>query len=114
MSTLNIGGMTIAQEVVETIVTMAARDVDGVACIGQPVGGLLARLGGKPSTQGVEADVDESDELRISIRIEVKNGYVLPDVAAKIREAVSDAISTQVGVKVGSVDIYIDGIQFAA
>ena len=115
MTALNIGGMAIAPGVVETIVTMAARDVDGVACVGQSAGNsILSRLGGKLSTQGVEADVDENDSLHISISIEVKNGYVLPDVAAKIRQAVSDAVTTQVGVQVGSVDIFIDGIQFAA
>ena len=114
MTDLNIGGMAIAPSVVETIVTMAARDVDGVANVGQPVSnGILSRLGGKPSTQGVEVDVDENDALHISIRIDVKSGYVLPDVAAHIREAVNESVSSQIGVKVGSVDIYIDGIQFA-
>ena len=115
MTDLNIGGMAIAPEVVETIVTMAARDVEGVACVGQSASnGIISRLGGKPSTQGVEVEVDENDALHISIRIEVRNGYVLPDVAAHLREAVNDAVNSQIGVKVGSVDIFIDGIQFAA
>ena len=73
MTDLNIGGMAIAPDVVETIVTMAARDVDGVACVGQSAGnGLISRLGGKPSTQGVEVDVDENDALHL--RAEGKPG----------------------------------------
>ena len=44
----------------------------------------------------------------------MRNGYVLPDVAAHLREAVNDAVNSQIGVKVGSVDIFNDGIQFAA
>ena len=48
----------------------------------------------------------------MSLRLFVKSGLVLPDVAASVRQSVADALNTQVGVKVGSVDIYIDGIQF--
>ena len=44
--------------------------------------------------------------------MDVKSGNVLPDLAANVRRAVVDAVATQVGVKVASVDIYIDGIQF--
>lgn len=113
MTDLNIDGMNIAPGVVETIISLAVRDVDGVAGIGDPAtNGLLSFLGGKPSTLGVEIDVDENDELLVSIRLYVKSGHVLPDVAAATRLAVVDAVSTQVGAKVGAVDVYIDGIQF--
>ena len=68
--------------------------------------------GGRPSTQGIEIETDENDQLHISIRMDVKSGYVLPDLAADVRRAVVDAVSTQVGATVSAVDIYIDGIQF--
>ena len=114
MADLNIDGMNIAPGVVETIVSLAARDVDGVAAIGDSAAsGILSLIGGgKPSTQGIEVDVDENDELHISIRLQVKSGRVLPDLAANVRRAVVDAVNTQVGASVGSVDVYIDGIQF--
>ena len=114
MSDLNIEGMTIAPGVVETIISLAARDVEGVASIGPATtSGLMDLIGGgRPSTQGVEVTTDENDELHVSIRMDVKSGNVRPDLAANVRRAVVDAIATQVGVKVAAVDIYIDGIQF--
>lgn len=114
MTDLNIDGMNIAPGVVETIVSLAARDVDGVASVGDPAtSGILTLIGGgKPSTQGVEVEVDDNSELHISISLCVKSGHVLPDLAADVRRAVVDAVNTQVGAKVGSVDIYIDGIHF--
>ena len=113
MSDLNIEGMTIAPGVVETIISLAARDVEGVASIGPATtSGLMDLIGGgRPSTQGIEVTTDENDELHVSIRMDVKSGNVLPDLAANVRRAVVDAIATQVGVKVAAVDIYIDGIQ---
>ncbi|MBQ1450304.1 MAG: Asp23/Gls24 family envelope stress response protein [Eggerthellaceae bacterium] len=114
MSDLNIEGMTIAPGVVETIISLAARDVEGVASIGPATtSGLMDLIGGgRPSTQGIEVTTDENDELHVSIRMDVKSGNVLPDLAANVRRAVVDAVATQVGVKVAAVDIYIDGIQF--
>ena len=112
MTELNVDGMALAPGVVETIVSIAANEVEGVACIGpSTTSGLRSVFGSKPSTQGIDITVDEEDKLHISIRVDY--GYVLPDLAANIRQAISDAVTSQVGIPVGSVDVYIDGMQFA-
>ena len=114
MTDLNIDGMAIAPGVVETIVSIAANEVDGVASVGpSATSGLRAMFASKPSTQGIDIAVDEDDKLVISVRVDVYYGYVLPDLAANLRQAVADAVASQVGAQVSSVDVYIDGIQFA-
>ena len=64
-------------------------------------------------SQGIDITVDDEDKLHVAIRVDVYYGYALPDIAAKLRQAVADAVSSQVGAQVGSVDVYIDGMQFA-
>ena len=60
MADLNIDGMAIAPGVVETIISLAAREVDGVASVGDPTtSGIMTLIGGKPSTQGIEIEVNE-------------------------------------------------------
>ena len=114
MSDLTVDGMALAPGVVETIVSIAANDVEGVACIGpSSTSGLRSVFGSKPTTQGIEITVGEDDKLQISIRVDVYYGFVLPEVASSLRQAVADAVASQVGVEVASVDVYIDGIQFA-
>ena len=114
MADLNIEGMEIAPNVVETIISLAAQSVEGVVSIGDPAtSGILSIIGGgKPSTQGIEIDTDENGDVLVSLRLHVKSGQVLPELAANVRKAIADALNSQVGVKVGAVDIYIDGIQF--
>jgi uncharacterized alkaline shock family protein YloU len=113
MADLIIDGMAIAPGVVETIVSLAARDVDGVVSVGDPTtSGILTLIAGKPSTEGVEIEVGENDELNVAIRLYTESGHVLPDLAADVRQAIADAVNTQVGATVGSVDVFIDGIQF--
>ena len=41
-------------------------------------------------------------------------GYVLPEVAANLRQSVADALLVQVGLEAAAVDIFVDGLQFAA
>ena len=115
MSDLYVSGMAIAPNVVETIVTMAIRDVEGVAAlVSDATGGIRSLLpGGKASTQGVEVGVDENEKLRVGVHIKVDSGHVLPDIAANVRKAIADAIAMQVGIEIGSVDVYVDGIRFS-
>lgn len=114
MTDLNVDGMALAPGVVETIVSIAAKEVKGVASVGpSSASGLRSVFSAKPSTQGIEIEVDDQDALSVAIRIDAYYGYVLPEVADAVRAAVSDAVASQVGIPVGSVDVYIDGIQFA-
>ena len=113
MTDLSVAGMVIAGNVVETIVSIAVKSVEGVASVGSPAaGGLLARFGAKQQAPAIESDVDENDKLHVAVRIEVFFGCVLPDVAAQVRRAVAEAIEEQIGIEVGSVDVYVDGIRF--
>ena len=115
MTELNVDGMALAPGVVETIVSIAANEVEGVACIGpSTTSGLRSVFGSKPTTQGIEITVGEDDKLQISIRVDVYYGYVLPELAAQLRSAIAEALATQAGVEVSSVDVYIDGLQFKA
>lgn len=116
MSELNVEGMALAPGVAETIVSIAASEVEGVACVGSASAanrGIRSVFGQKPSLQGIEVTADESGALQVAVRIEVYYGYALPELAANVRQAVADAVASQIGVPIASVDVYVDGIQFA-
>ena len=74
---------------------------------------IRSMLGGKPSTQGIELEVDEGSKLKVAAHVDVYFGQVLPEVADRVRTAIADAVASQVGVEVSSVDVYVVGIQFA-
>lgn len=114
MTDLMVDGMAIAPGVVETIVSLAAQSVEGVQSIGDPATNGIKSIfgGGKPSTQGIAINVDDDNELNVTIRLFVKSGQILPDLAAKVRRAIDDAVCSQTGLHVASVDIFIDGILF--
>lgn len=111
MSDLVIDGMVINSSVVETIAALALSDVEGIGGTGSGKG-LLAFLSGKDNVPGIEVSADDQGKLAIDVHIAVKNGFVLPEVAASVRTAVANALETQVGASIAAIDIYIDSIEF--
>ena len=63
--------------------------------------------------QGLLVVLGSPDRLKVAAHVDVYFGQVLPEVADRVRTAIADAVASQVGVEVSSVDVYVDGIQFA-
>ena len=76
--------------------------------------GIRSMLANKPSTSGIETKMGDDGKLSVAVHVEVYYGYVLPELAAQLRSAIAEALATQAGVEVSSVDVYIDGLQFKA
>ena len=105
-SEMNVEGLSIAPGVMETIISVAASEVDGVASLGNfATSGIRSMLANKPSTSGIETKMGEDGKLYVAVHVEVYYGYVLPC-------AIAESLATQAGVEVSAVDVYIDGIQF--
>ena len=113
MGDLQLEGMALADGVVETIVSIAMQDLEGVAPT-SVAAGLLSALGNKQAGKTIEVEANDNNTLSIGVHIEALYGYPLPEIAARVRTAIADAVLTQVGVDVAKVDVYIDGVQFAS
>ncbi len=110
MADLYVKGMELSSNVLETIVSLAVSEVPGVAAVADSQTTGFFR---KVSTPAVEAFELDDETLLVSVHIIALHGYVLPDVAQAVRQAVSDAVSTQLGVAVSAVDVCIDALRFA-
>ncbi len=110
---LSIDGMSLAPGVIETIVSIAANDIKGVASIGsQANGSFFPKIGSKSQEVGISIEKTDDDKLLVSLHVEVYYGTALVDIAAEIRDAVADALRTQVGAEVAAVDVFVDAIRF--
>ena len=116
-SGLVLNGVTIAPGVAETIVSLAAAEVDGVAGVGTagPISSIMSafKAGKAIPTTGISISVaEEGESLAVELTIQACYGYRLVEVADNVRTAVSDALAGQVGATVASVDVYVDGLAF--
>ncbi len=106
---IRLHGLGLKPGVIDRIVTLAAAQVEGVAVCGQTLAGLVQK---GAAAKGVDIAVDEDGLVSVDIHVEVDYGLALPSVAHAIQEAVSDAVRSQVGVSVESVDVFVDGVTF--
>lgn len=106
---IRLGGLGLKPGVIDRIVTLAASQVEGVEVCGQTLAGLVQK---GAAAKGVDVSVSDDGQVAVGIHIEVDYGRALPVVAQAVQEAVSDAVRSQVGVAVDSVDVYVDAVAF--
>jgi uncharacterized alkaline shock family protein YloU len=113
-SEIQLEGLAVAPGVLDTIVTMAAQGIDGVAAVGASgLAGLVQKGARKGTARAVDVCVDEAGAITATIHIQVIYGHKLMDVAAAVQNSVADAVASQVGAKVAGVDVFVDGIVFS-
>ena len=72
---MNVEGLSIAPGVMETIISVAASEVDGVASLGNfAASGIRSMLVSKPSTSGIETKMGEDGKLYVAVHVEVYYG----------------------------------------
>lgn len=106
----NLGEVKIADEVVSSIASLAALEVDGVASMaGNATRELVSKLGMKSLSKGVKVDVLEGI-VTVSLVLNLKYGYSIKDTTGKVQEKVKSAIENMTGLEVADVNIRIAGV----
>lgn len=107
-----LGNINISEEVLSAIVGAAALEVEGVAGLGSSFGAEVAAVVNRKSlTRSVRLDL-ENEEACVGVAILVKYGYVVPDVAREVQEAVKVALENTSGLNVACVNVTVAGVAF--
>lgn len=111
---IKLDGLGVAPGVLDTIVTVAAESVDGVSAVGAPgIAGLMQKGARKGTARPVDVCVSEDGDVMATVHIQVAHGFRLREVAVQVQQAVTEALVSQVGVKVSAVDVFVDALVFA-
>ena len=104
-TTEQFGTIHISEDVLATIVSAAALDVDGVV-------GFPAPLLKKPSN-GISVSVEDG-KANVSLSILINSGFVVPEVGKSVQNAVKEAIDSMTGLEVAAVNVNVHGVVFPA
>lgn len=106
------GKIKIESDVVAMIAGLAATDTDGVAGMsGGITEGWAKKVSGKNIAKGVRVEVGET-ETAIDLRVIIKYGYKIHEVAANLQQNVKDAVESMTGLKVVEVNVHVEDIEF--
>lgn len=111
---IRMDGLGIAPGVLDTLVTLATQDVDGVAAVGAPgIAGLVQKGARKGTQRAVDVCTGEDGSVAVTVHVQVEYGRNLREVGRAVQAAIGDAVASQVSIKVSSVDVYVDAVVFA-
>ena len=105
----NIGKVTIAPNVLVTIVQKTANSVPGVAHLYPGVPGVKRLLGLQTVGQGVEVSVEE-DQVAVHVYLVAKRNVDLLQTGRTLQQQVTRAIEDIVGMQVKSVHVHIEDV----
>ncbi len=106
----SIGEVQIASEVVSAIAGISASEVKGIeSMVGGGINDIAGKLGVKNPSKGVKVDITDN-KATIDIAVNMRFGYSIPKVSARVQEKVSQAINSMTGLEVTKVNVRIAGI----
>ena len=107
------GTITYANEVIATIVGVAAAEVDGVAGMSGPsaISGILSGKSKSSLLRGVKVEVG-AEEVTVDVSIVVDYGMPIQVVGQNVQENIRKSVESMTGLHVISVDVHVMGVSF--
>ena len=105
------GAIHISQDVIATIAAVAANEVEGVfALAGNQSGEFSDRFSKKSIAKGIRLSLDENDNICIECSVIAQFGHAILELAKSVQDNVFSAVESTTGLKVGSVEVNVCGI----
>ena len=107
------GEVHIAEDVIATIASLSATEVKGVAGMSGGIsGGIAEVLGKKNLSKGVKVEVKDNKTVYLHLNLVVEYGIAIPEIAWEIQDKVKTMVETMTSLKVATVDIHVQAVQF--
>lgn len=110
-SRTELGTIRIHKNVISSIASLAATEIEGVKRIrGDFTSGLLELIG-KKSPVAIKVEIDKNEEVKIEIPLIIKYGFNIPDIANKVQENIRNALDKMTNLSIKDININVQGIE---
>jgi uncharacterized alkaline shock family protein YloU len=110
--TNELGAIRISDSVISSLVRKAALSVEGVSRLASTFVDNIAEIVGsrKTSYRSININMDE-DRVEIEVKLNIKFGYKVPEVAGNVQTAIVEAVEHTTGMNVTSVNVIVQEIE---
>lgn len=103
-------GISISDEVISIISSVAAKSVKGVYGMYNSIsGGFAEFLGKKSQSKGVKVLID-GNTCVIDVYIVIEYGTIIPDISWEIQDKVKNDVEAMTGLTVKAVNVNVEGV----
>ena len=110
-SRTDLGTIRIHKNVIASIASLAATEIEGVKRIGGDFKSGLIALIGKKASLVIKVEIDKNEEVRVEIPLVIKYGFNIPDVANKVQENIRNALEKMTNLLIKDINIKVQGIE---
>ncbi len=104
------GSIRISDDVIATIASSAALEVQGVACMSTGIAGEIYEfIGKKNHGRGVKVDTSE-ENVKLDVFIIVDYGVKIHQVAGEVQQKAKTAVEEMTGLTASPVNIHVQGV----
>lgn len=110
-SRTELGTIKIHKNVIASIATLAASEIEGVKRVGGNFKSGIVELIGKKILSAIHVEINKNEEVRVEIPLVIKYGYNIPDVANRAQESVRNSLEKMTNLLIKDIDISVQGIE---
>jgi len=106
-SRTDLGSITIHKDVIASISSLAALEVEGVKRVGGDFKSWLLETMGRKAYAAIKVEINKNDEVFVEIPLVIKYGFNIPDVADKVQENVRNSLEKMTSVTVKEINVNV-------
>ncbi len=110
-STLDLGTIKIHKNVIASIASLAALEIEGVRKIGKDFKMGLWEMAGRRSYSSVKVMFEKNDEVCVELPLVIRYNFNVLEVANKVQENVRNALERMTNLTVRNINVAVQGIE---
>ena len=110
-SRTDLGTIRIHKNVIASIASLAALEIEGVKRIGANFKSGLLELIGKRVIPAIKVEINKNEEVKVDIPLVIKYGFNIPDIASKVQESVRNSLEKMTNLSIKDININVQGIE---
>jgi len=110
-SQTDLGKIRIHKNVIASIASIAALEIDGVKRIGGDFTSGILQLMGKKALIAIKVEIDKNEEIRMEVPLVIKYGFNIPDIANKVQENIRNTLEKMTSLSIKYININVQSIE---
>lgn len=110
-SRTELGVIRIHKNVISSIASIAATEIEGVKRIGGDFKSGILELVGNKRISGIKVDFDKNGEVKLEIPLIIKYGHNIPEIADKVQGNVHNTVEKMTNLSIKDINVNIQGIE---
>lgn len=108
---IDLGSIQIHKKVIADIAAAALMEIDGVQLMPKDLSNKLFDAIGQKNSPGVIVTVDKNNQVSIELKVYIRYGINIPDIARLIQDGVRNAVERTTDIHLREVNVNVQGIE---